>query len=88
MGIDSIEARRARTRSMIALGGLLKKSGLLETFQIELGLDLQKDITMREPVAALFKGFLTLNEMISSEEVSLKIWAVQGLELLAQSKTR
>lgn len=88
MGIDSIEARRARTRSMIALGGLLKKSGLLETFQIELGLDLQKDITMREPVAALFKGFLTLNEMISSEEVSLKIWAVQGLELLAQSKKR
>jgi len=37
---------------------------------------------MREPVAALFKGFLTLNEMISSDDINLSLWAVQGLEEL------
>lgn len=84
--IDSRGLRRARTRSLISIGGLIKKSGLLETFQIELGLDLQKDITMQEPVAALFKGFLTLDEMVKSEKVNLKVWAVQGLEILAHSK--
>jgi hypothetical protein len=73
---------------MVQLAGLLDKSQLLETFQIELGLDLQKDITMKEPVAALFKGFLTLNEMVRSKEVNLQVYATQGLEILAQSKKR
>ncbi|MBX9621590.1 MAG: conjugal transfer protein TraD [Alphaproteobacteria bacterium] len=83
--IDSRGLRRARTRSLIALGGLIKKSGLLETFHIELGLDLQKDITMKEPVAALYKGLLILKEIVESGEVSLQIWAVQGLEELRKS---
>jgi len=84
--IDSRGFRRARTRSLIMLGGLIKKSGLLETFQIEVGLDLQKDITMKEPVASLFKGFLVLEEMVKSGDVNLKVWAVQGLEKLAVGK--
>lgn len=84
--IDSHGARRARTRSMIQLAGLLEKSGLLETFQVELGLDLQKDVTMKEPIAAFFKGLLVLNEMVQSDEVNLQLWAVQGLESLAKSK--
>lgn len=84
--IDSRGLRRARTRSLIALGGLIKKSGLLETFQIELGLDLQKDLEMKEPIAALFKGLLVLKEMVESGEVSLQIWTAQGLEELANSK--
>ena len=82
--IDSLGLRRARTRSLIALGGLIKKSGLLETFQIELGLDLQKDPEMKEPVASLYKGLLVLKEMVESGEVSLQIWTVQGLEALAK----
>lgn len=81
--IDSRGLRRARTRSLIALGGLVKKSGLLETFQIEVGLDLQKDPSMKEPVAALFKGFLVLDEMVKSGDVNLKVWALQGLKELA-----
>lgn len=85
--IDSRGLRRARVRSLIALGGLLKKSGLLEIFQIELGLDLQKDITMKEPIAALFKGLVTLNELAQSDDMmNLQLWAMQGLEMLARSK--
>jgi hypothetical protein len=84
--IDSRELRRARTRSLISLGGLVKKSGLLETFDIELGRDLQKDPEVREPVAALFRGLLVLNEMANSSEVSLSLWATQGLEKLRKIK--
>ena len=80
--VDSRGLRRARTRSLIALGGLIKKSGLLETFQIELGRDMQKDPEMKEPVAALFKGLLILKEVVESGEISLQICAVQGLEAL------
>lgn len=69
---------------MIQLAGLLEKARLLETFQIELGRDLQKDITMKEPMAALFKAFLVLDEMVKSEEVNLKVWSLQGLEALAK----
>ena len=73
---------------MIQLAGLLEKSGLLETFQIKLGLDLQKDITMKEPIAALFKGFLELNEISKSDLVGFQLWATQGLEMLANTKKR
>ena len=83
--IDSRGLRRARTRSLIALGGLVKKSGLLETFHIEVGVDLQKDPEMKEPIASLFKGLLVLKEMVESGEVSLRLWATQGLEELRKS---
>jgi hypothetical protein len=43
---------------------------------------------MKEPVAALFKGLIELNEMIQSEEVNLQVYAIQGLEILAQSKKK
>ncbi|MBY0293109.1 MAG: conjugal transfer protein TraD [Alphaproteobacteria bacterium] len=76
----SLENRRTRTRFLIQLGGLVEKSGLLETFGITLGENLQKSPDMKEPVAALFKGFLVLNEMANSEDVNLQIWASQGLD--------
>jgi len=86
--IHSHGARRARTRSLIQIAGLIGKSGLLETFQIELGLDLQKDMAMKEPIAALFKGFLVLNEMVQSDGVSLHLWAIEGMEELHSLKTK
>ena len=71
--IHSRDIRRARTRSLIQLAGLMEKAGLLETFDIELGRDLQKDPEMKEPVAALYKGLLVLNDMANSSEVSLSL---------------
>ncbi|HUX79802.1 MAG TPA: conjugal transfer protein TraD [Alphaproteobacteria bacterium] len=84
--ITSHGFRRARTRSLIQLGGLVEKSGLLETFQISLGEDLQRDPETKEPVAALFKGLLVLNEIANSDEMHLSLWTSQGLEALASSK--
>lgn len=80
--IHSRDIRRARTRSLIQLGGLLEKAGLVETFGIKLGRDLQKDPDMKDPIGALFKGFLVLNELVNSPEVSLSLYAKQGLEEL------
>lgn len=37
---------------------------------------------MKEPVAALFKGFLDLKEMVSVGEVHQQLYATQGLEAL------
>jgi hypothetical protein len=79
--LTSRTARKARTRSLIAIGGLASKAGLLETFGIILREDLQKSPDMKEPVAALFKGFLVLKEMVRSEDI-LSLWARQGLEEL------
>ena len=84
--ITSHGFRRARTRSLIQLGSLVVKARLVETFQITLGDDLQKDPDTKEPIAALFKGFLVLEEMARSEDVSLSLWVQQGLEELRKSK--
>lgn len=75
----SQQMRRARTRTLVALGGLVTKSGLLETFDIPLGADLQKDPEIQKPVAALFKGLLELNAMVQSGDLYLPLMAEQGL---------
>lgn len=80
--ITSHGLRRARTRSLIQLGGLIEKAGLLNTFQLTLGADFQKDPQAKDSIAALYKGFLVLNEMAQSKEVSLSLWSRQGMQEL------
>lgn len=77
---SSSAQRRARTRSLIQLGGLLEHAGTLEIFKIPLGIDLQQDESVKNNIAALFKSFLVINEMITSRELDLNILALQGLE--------
>lgn len=78
--------RRARTRCMIQLGALIEKAGLLETFEITPGADLQKDPETKLPVAALFKGLLELNQMAKSGDIHMQLYAQQGLAELKKSK--
>ncbi|MBP6952464.1 MAG: conjugal transfer protein TraD [Alphaproteobacteria bacterium] len=80
--LTSRTARKARTRSLIQIGALCDKAKVLEAFGIVLGEDLQKSPQMKEPVAALFKGFLDLKEMVSAGEVHQQLYATQGLEAL------
>jgi hypothetical protein len=80
LSLSSSKQRRARTRSLIQLGGLIEKSGLLDVFGITLGEDLQKSPNMKEPIASLFKGLLELKEIANSDDVDLQLWANQGLE--------
>lgn len=81
--LASRAARKARTRTLIQVAALCDKAGLLDTFGITLGEDLQKSPQMKEPAAALFKGFLVLEEMARLEDV-LSLWARQGLEELSK----
>ncbi len=60
--ITSPTARKARTRSLIQIGSLCDNAGVLKSFGIVLGKDLQKDPEMQEPAAALFKEFVRLSE--------------------------
>jgi hypothetical protein len=78
---SSSAQRRARTRSLIQLGGLMELAGTLDVFGIPLGVDLQKEISVKNNIAALFKGLMELNEMArSSDVVDLDLWALQGLD--------
>jgi len=72
--------RKMRTRVLIQLGGLMEHAGTLDIFNIPLDRDLQKDPTLKNNIAALFKGLLTLNEMVTSGELDLGVLALQGLE--------
>lgn len=77
---SSASQRRARTRSLIQLGGLLESAGTLDVFGIPLGVDLQKDQSVKNNISALFKGLLELNKIATSKEVDLNLWSLQGLE--------
>jgi hypothetical protein len=84
--ITSHQMRKARTRSLVQLGALLETAGILKTFGITLGSDLQKDPLMKNPVGALFKGLLELNTLANSEDVYMVVWSQQGLEELRKTK--
>lgn len=86
--VSSQELRRKRTRSLIQLGGLIEKAGLLETFSLPLGADFQKEPELKNNIAALFKGLLVLNDMVQSQEVYLPLWSAQGLEALNQKQAK
>ena len=77
---SSVSQRRARTRSLIQLGGLMELAGTLDVFRIPLGVDLQKDVSVKNNIAALFKGLLELNKIATSPDGDLNLWALQGLE--------
>ena len=71
--ITSPTARKARTRSLIQIGFLCDNAGVLKSFGIVLGKDLQKDSEMQEPAANLFKGLLVLSEMVEEGEAHLAL---------------
>jgi hypothetical protein len=60
--LTSCTVKKARTRTLIEVGCLCEKAGVLKSFGIILGKDLQKDPEMQEPVANLFKEFVRLSE--------------------------
>ncbi|MBT5390685.1 MAG: conjugal transfer protein TraD [Alphaproteobacteria bacterium] len=77
MSSQSQTQRRLRTRSIIQLGGLVKKSGLTDAFLIEEGEDLQSYESLHK--AAKVLGFLTdVMENKIFNESSLEYWQKIG----------
>lgn len=85
--ISSHELRRKRTHSLVQLGLLLGQSGLLETFGVVLGKDLQRDPDQKREISSLFNGLVMLNQMAIEGEVFHEgLWVQRGLQKLKEMK--
>ena len=82
---SNLALRRARTRTMIQIGGLVVKSGLADILGIELGQDLQMDAECFESNAVLLGGLMELKNILNQDdgEQQKLLWATKGKEALA-----
>ncbi len=75
MKLNDTSKRRARTRTLIQLGGLVSMSGLLDIVDIQEGEDLQLDTISQDKSASLLGLFLSFVEthttLLESEKNSL-----------------
>ena len=82
--------RKARTRTLIQLGGLIEKIGLLEMLNLTPGDDLQRDPDCFEHAAILMGALGEIREILCGNEdevVAQKIlWSERGKEMLGENK--
>lgn len=78
--------RKARTRTMIQLGGLIEKSGILEPLNITLGDNLQKGDEHLTSTAILTGALSDLRGRFYGEEAEAQkmIWCERGKEVLGR----
>ena len=84
-GETAMQFRKARTRTLIQLGGLVEKSGILEPLNITPGDDLQKDYEHLESAAILTGALSELQGRFYDEEVAAQkvLWLARGREVLS-----
>ena len=75
--------RRARTRTLIQLGGLVEKAGLTDFFDLPLGADLQKEHNLEKSVAAFMGALVILSNDLQAGEYSRVLLEIKGLKALA-----
>jgi hypothetical protein len=78
--------RRARTRTLIQVGGIVKLSGLFPICRIEEGDNLQYDIGSRDNAALLLGILLDAVHNISDppDAAQMETWRASGTRLLKQ----
>ena len=81
---NSHTLRKQRTRTLIQLGGLIEKSGLLDQFAISLGQDLQKDEDVREEVMVLLGALTSLAHEMKRGDYSRELWKERGVKCMNQ----
>lgn len=81
-----MDYRKARTRTLIQLGGLIEKSGLLELLGINTGDDLQRDPDCFESAAILMGALGEIHFQLSSDTAHAQkiLWAERGKVALSQ----
>ena len=79
-----MDLRKSRTRTLIQLGGLVEKSGLLEVLQLEIGDDLQKNELCFDGVATLMGAFSDLVKTVREDETQVMLWCENGKRILAE----
>ena len=81
--------RRARTRSLIQLGGLVNVSGISDFFDITLGDDLQGELVGNHKAARLLGALLELNKLLNNKsgvDRKIKQWQYVGFKVLVERK--
>ena len=81
-----MDIRKARTRTLIQLGGLIEKSGLLQELGLKTGDDLQRDPECHESAAVLMGGFIELHKALSEVDGQAQklLWAERGKKGLGE----
>ena len=82
-GISIVSLRRARTRTLIQLGGLIEKANLLHPLEISLGDDLQKDETCFDNVATLMGALADIYPTLQKDKTQKMLWQEKGKKLLS-----
>jgi hypothetical protein len=81
---NSHTLRKQRTRTLIQLGGLIEKSGLLDQFAISLGQDLQKDEEAHDEVMVLLGALTSLVHEMERGDYSRELWKERGVQCMRQ----
>ena len=71
--------RKARTRTLIQLGGLIEKSGILPYLDITMGDDLQQDEHLKESVDILLGSLVDAKQSIIHDAAFKKLALKKGL---------
>jgi hypothetical protein len=79
---DAALFRRARTRTLIQLGGLLEKSGLTHHMNIQIGADLQKDPQQHTAVLKLIGALSMLKDILNQEDIPQTLLLQKGKQIL------
>ena len=80
--------RKARTRTLIQVGGLVNLAGLLDYCGIKLGIDLQLDLAQQDK-AAMLLGLLTdVFEKSSTSLEQRSKWQELGIRILKQEEAK
>ena len=72
--------RRARTRTLIQMGGLLNMIGIPQLCGIEDGDDLQQDLENQDKAATLLGMLVHLNEKLSEKTLALDSSELEGFK--------
>ncbi len=82
------QQRRARTRTLIQIGGLVKLAGLLDVCNIQEGEDLQSDLEQQDKAAVLLGLLTEVCENILSTTTKLDHWKMIGIRMMKMSNQR
>ncbi len=85
-GLKTNGFRKARTRTLIQLGGLIERAGLFEAIGLIPGSDLQKDPLMQPLALSLLGAFLELRQDLQMGQSSLEMWKLKAQDFLNKTQ--
>lgn len=75
--------RKARTLTIIQLGGLIAKANLLEPLNIAMGDNLQKEESHFDSVATLMGALAEIYPILQNDTTQKILWKEKGKKILA-----